>query len=81
VRFGGGAVRFGGGAVRFDGGAVRFRRRGGAVPELGRCARGAYAVAIAAAAPSPSSSVAVSRILNFCTLPVTVIGKESTNLM
>jgi hypothetical protein len=38
-----------------------------------------YAVAIAAASLSPSSSVATSRILNFCTLPVTVIGKESTN--
>lgn len=37
-------------------------------------------MAIAAASPSPSSSIAVWRILNFWTLPVTVIGKPSTNL-
>jgi hypothetical protein len=41
--------------------------------------RADYAVAIAAAWPRPSSSTASSRILNFCTLPVTVIGNESTN--
>ena len=29
----------------------------------------------------PSSSVICSRMMNFCTLPVTVIGKASTNLM
>jgi hypothetical protein len=29
---------------------------------------------------SPSSSIAASRILNFCTLPVIVIGNSSTNL-
>ncbi len=40
----------------------------------------AYAVTTSAACPRPSSSIAVSRILNFCTLPVTVIGNESTNL-
>src|SRR5205823_2680870 len=39
----------------------------------------AYAVATAAAFSRPSSSTAVSRILNFWTLPVTVIGKPSTN--
>src|SRR5205823_496439 len=38
-----------------------------------------YAVATVAACSRPSSSIADSRILNFCTLPVTVIGKESTN--
>jgi hypothetical protein len=32
-----------------------------------------------AAASSPSSATATSRIRNFCTLPVTVIGKASTN--
>ena len=54
---------------------------GGSVGVLCRSADPAgYAVAIAAASPSPSSSIAVSRILNFCTLPVTVIGNESTNL-
>ena len=41
--------------------------------------RSATAVAIAAASASPSSSIAVSRILNFWTLPVTVIGNESTS--
>jgi hypothetical protein len=29
----------------------------------------------------PSSSIICSRMMNFCTLPVTVIGKASTNLM
>src|SRR6185503_11875914 len=29
----------------------------------------------------PSSATICSRIMNFCTLPVTVIGKASTNLM
>ena len=28
-----------------------------------------------------SSSIICSRMMNFCTLPVTVIGKASTNLM
>ena len=34
---------------------------------------------MAAAACSPSSSTAASRILYFWTLPVTVMGKASTN--
>src|SRR5262249_21150390 len=38
-----------------------------------------HAVATAAARSNPSSSIACSRILNFCTFPVTVIGKPSTN--
>ena len=36
-----------------------------------------YAVSTWLAASSPSSAIDVSRILNFCTLPVTVIGKPS----
>ena len=32
-----------------------------------------------AASSRPSSVIDVSRILNFCTLPVTVIGKSSVN--
>ena len=36
-------------------------------------------MAIIAVWPRPSSWIAVSRILNFWTLPVTVIGKPSTN--
>ena len=43
-------------------------------------ARGGYAVATAAAGSSPSSSIADSRILNFCTFPVTVIGKRVDEL-
>src|SRR5207248_9985574 len=39
----------------------------------------AQAVLIPAAFSRPSSSTAVSRILNFWTLPVTVIGNASTN--
>ena len=38
------------------------------------------AVRALAAVPRPSSSIACSRILNFWTLPVTVIGKPSTSL-
>ena len=38
-----------------------------------------YAVSIAAAAARPSSAMASSRMRNFCTLPVTVMGKESTS--
>ncbi len=38
-----------------------------------------YAVFTAAAFSSPSSLMAVSRILYFCTLPVTVIGNSSTS--
>ncbi len=57
------------GGRRCPGRHARWRRLRGA----------GYAVAIAAASPSPSSSIAVSRILNFCTLPVTVIGNESTS--
>ena len=38
-----------------------------------------HAVRIAAALARPSSEIAISRILNFWTLPVTVIGKASTS--
>lgn len=38
-----------------------------------------HAVTTPAACARPSSSIAISRILNFCTLPVTVIGNPSTN--
>ena len=38
-----------------------------------------YAVSMPAAPPSPSSAVAISRMRNFCTFPVTVIGNESTS--
>ena len=41
--------------------------------------RPTHAVRMPAAASSPSSSMAASRILNFWILPVTVIGKPSTN--
>jgi hypothetical protein len=57
-------------------------RVGGARPRgAGRRRRGslAQAVLVPAAASRPSSSTEVSRILNFCTLPVTVMGKASTN--
>ncbi len=73
-------------ALRATGGMGIFRRVWGRVG--GRTASGAdlklarprpHAVAIAAAFSNPSSSTASSRILNFCTLPVTVIGKDSTN--
>ena len=37
------------------------------------------AVGWPAASCRPSSATEVSRILNFCTLPVTVIGKPSVN--
>ncbi len=40
---------------------------------------GAYAVSIRAAAWRPSSSMLISRMRNFWILPVTVIGKCSTN--
>jgi hypothetical protein len=36
-------------------------------------------VRVPAACSRPSSAIEASRILNFCTLPVTVIGKASTN--
>ncbi len=39
----------------------------------------AYAVRCFSARSSPSSATAISRILNFCTLPVTVVGNSSTN--
>ena len=39
----------------------------------------AQAVSILVAPSRPSSATEVSRILNFCTLPVTVIGNSSTN--
>ena len=38
-----------------------------------------HAVFTLAAASRPSSAMAASRILYFCTLPVTVMGKPSTN--
>jgi hypothetical protein len=41
---------------------------------------GAHAVRTAAESVRPNSSMDCSRILNFCTLPVTVIGKASTVL-
>jgi hypothetical protein len=37
------------------------------------------AVRVALAAARPSSPIDVSRILNFCTFPVTVIGKSPVN--
>jgi hypothetical protein len=37
------------------------------------------AVLASAAVSRPSSAMETSRILNFCTLPVTVIGNSSTN--
>jgi hypothetical protein len=39
-----------------------------------------YAAAASATASNPSSRIAISRIRNFWTLPVTVIGKPSTSL-
>jgi hypothetical protein len=39
---------------------------------------GHYAVTMLAAAPRPISAIEVSRILNFCTLPETVIGNSLT---
>jgi len=42
------------------------------------CDVGLHAVSIAAAASRPRSSISISRIRNFCTLPVTVSGKAST---
>ena len=50
--------------------------------ELGRPATrsgGLHAVTTLAASWSLSSSMAISRILNFCTLPVTVMGNSVTN--
>jgi hypothetical protein len=44
-----------------------------------RAAGSAQAVLTRSAASRPSSATEVSRILNFCTLPVTVIGNSSTN--
>ena len=38
-----------------------------------------HAVFVRAASPRPSSSTASSRMRNFCTFPVTVIGNISTN--
>jgi hypothetical protein len=38
---------------------------------------GAQAVSTPAAPPRPNSVIVTSRILYFCTLPVTVIGKSS----
>lgn len=43
------------------------------------CRGGAQAVGIAATASRPNSATAVSRMRNFWILPVTVIGKPSTN--
>ena len=51
----------------------RGRRRSGAAREL----RAPYALFTAAASSSPNREIASSRILYFCTLPVTVIGKPS----
>jgi hypothetical protein len=45
----------------------------------GAGASSAQAVRVRSAASRPSSATEVSRILNFCTLPVTVMGKASTN--
>jgi hypothetical protein len=64
-------------------GAVR--RRANCEPRAARSgaahavspARRAYALRTAAAACNPSRSIVSSRILNFCTLPVTVIGNSS----
>jgi len=42
-------------------------------------AREPYALFTAAASSNPSRAIASSRILNFCTFPVTVIGKASVN--
>ena len=44
-----------------------------------RARRGGHAVGARPASPRPSSPMETSRILNFCTLPVTVIGKSSVN--
>ena len=63
----------------------RRAARGGTRPSLsprmaGRLATAvAHALTTAAAASSPSSRTDSSRILNFCTLPVTVSGNSSTN--
>jgi hypothetical protein len=45
-------------------------------PGPGRGESGGYAVSVLAAASRPSSLMDASRILNFCTLPVTVIGNS-----
>ena len=48
-------------------------------PSTGAAENRRQAELVEAGALRPSSSIAWSRILNFWTLPVTVIGKESTN--
>ena len=54
-------------------------RRGRGARGLRRAASGGQAVSTPAASPSPSSAIAISRISTLRTLPVTVIGKSSTN--
>jgi len=60
------ALRYG---LLYGGDAARLRAR----PDP-------QAVGVPAADSRPSSATDVSRILNFCTLPVTVMGNSSTNL-
>ena len=49
-------------------------------PSTGAAENRRQAELVEAGALRPSSSIACSRILNFCTLPVTVIGNASTSL-
>ena len=63
------------------GAALGGRRPGGRDRTVGQAQEApAQAVRVSAASSRPSSATEVSRILNFWTLPVTVMGKASTNL-
>ena len=66
------------GAMRWATAATSARVSAGGGPRPGRDAAG-QAVSCWSAAVRPSSATEVSRILNFCTLPVTVIGNSSVN--
>src|SRR5215831_1970497 len=67
------------GAKRRAAAGVRPTRGGRAGPGCDSEPRLRYAVLALLASSRPSSVIDVSRILNFCTLPVTVIGNSAVS--
>lgn len=61
--------------------AIAFQQRGNELAAGQRNKNTVYAISIFASLPSPSSSTLTCRISILRILPVTVIGKDSVNLM
>jgi hypothetical protein len=60
-------------------GGVRLARAHDGPPIVRRGSARRHAVSSAATCWSRNSAIAISRMRNFCTFPVTVVGNSSTN--